>query len=321
MTYRGFNRDLPRIRSGPYGVSNGTLRGIGRTLSGILCRSSLIGRSGIWYNYNMITLFFAIAVGGGSFAAAYFAGDWGLGWSIFMGVVGLGVFQGVTGFLIQKRVKRDMERVQGIMMAGQRQIQQKIQRWQLRPPGSVQAAQNEIFNDTKRFVHEALIQTETLGKYRLWVPMMDRQIATAKLQLNWMIKEFKQVDKLMPKALCIDPTMSAIKMARMYMLDRPLAEIEKVYRKGVRRTRYNGNVLLAAAMSWMQVQKGDADGAFKTLTEALKKSDNETLKHNHEQLMNNRVAHFSNSGIGEQWYSLQLEEPKVHAQRQRSVYR
>ena len=269
----------------------------------------------------MITLFFAIAVGGGSFAAAYFAGDWGLGWSIFMGVVGFGVFQGVTGFLIQKRVKRDMERVQGIMMAGQRQIQQKIQRWQLRPPGSVQAAQNEIFNDTKRFVHEALMQTETLGKYRLWVPMMDRQIATAKLQLNWMIKEFKQVDKLMPKALCIDPTMSAIKMARMYMLDRPLAEIEKVYRKGVRRTRYNGNVLLAAAMSWMQVQKGDADGAFKTLTEALKKSDNETLKHNHEQLMNNRVAHFSNSGIGEQWYSLQLEEPKVHAQRQRSVYR
>ena len=269
----------------------------------------------------MITLIFALAVGGGGFAAAYYAGDWGLGWSIFAGVAGFGVFQGVFGFIIQKRVKGDMEKVQGILLAGQKQIQQKTQRWQMRPPGSIQAAQNEIFNDTKVFVREALAQTETLRKYRLWVPMMDRQIATAQLQLNWMIKEFKVVDKLMPKVICVDPMMSAIKMARMYMLERPTAEIEKAYRKGVGRVRYNGNVLLAATMSWIQVQRGEVDAAFKTLTEALKKSDNETLKRNHELLMNNRVAHFSNSGIGDQWYSLFLEEPKVRMQRQRSVYR
>ena len=269
----------------------------------------------------MITLIFAIAVGGGGFAAAYWPGDWGLGWSIFAGIAGFAVFQGVFGFILQKKVKRDMEKVQGILLAGQKQLQQKMQRWQMRPPGSIQAAQKEIFEDTKVFVKEALAQTETLRKYRLWVPMMDRQIATAQLQLNWMIKEFKVVDKLMPKALCVDPMMSAIKMARMYTLGSPLKDIEKVYRKGVGRVRYNGNVLLAAAMSWMQVQKGETDAAFKTLTEAIKKSDNETLKRNHGELMNNRVAHFSNSGIGDQWYSLYLEEPKVRTQRQRSVYR
>ncbi len=107
----------------------------------------------------------------------------------------------------------------------------------------------------------------------------------------------------------------------MYTLGSPLRVIERVYRKGVGRVGYNGNVLLAATMSWMQVQKGETDAAFKTLTEALKKSDNETLKHNHEALMNNRVAHFSNSGIGDQWYSLLLEEPRVRTQRRRSVYR
>ena len=74
-------------------------------------------------------------------------------------------------------------------------------------------------------------------------------------------------------------------------------------------------------MSWIQVQKNDLDGAFKTLTEALKKSDNEALKRNHEALMNNRPAHFTNSAIGDQWYSLLLEEPKVRMQRPRSVYR
>ena len=269
----------------------------------------------------MITLTLAILTGCGCFAAVYFPGDGGFGWSIAAGVAGFAVFQGVVGFLLQKRVKRDMEGVQAILVAGQKRLQQKMQRWQMRPPGSVQAAQKEIFEDTKVFVKEALAQTETLRKYRLWVPMMDRQIATAQLQLSWMIKDFKTVDRLMPKAICLDPTMSAIKMARLYMLEKPTAEIEKVYRKGVGRTRYNGNVLLAATMSWIQVQKGDHDGAFRTLTEALKKSDNEALKRNHEALMNNRPAHFTNSGIGDQGYSLFLEEPKVRMQRPRSIYR
>ena len=269
----------------------------------------------------MITLALAIAAGGGTFAAAYVVGDWGIGWSIFAGVLGFGVFQGVVGYLIQKRVKREMEKVQAILTDGQKQLQQKMHRWQVRPPGSVQAAQREIEADTRVFVKRALEQTSSLERFRPWVPMMGRQIATARLQLCWMIKDFKTVDALMPKAICIDPMMSAIKMSRMYMTDAPTDEIAKVYRKAVARTRYNGNVLLAAAMSWMQVRRGDADGAFKTLTEALKKSDNATLKQNHELLMNNRVAHFSNSGLGDQWYSLLLEEPRVRAQRQRSVYR
>ena len=269
----------------------------------------------------MITLIIAIVVGSGGFAAAYFAGDWGLVWSIVVGVGGFGVFQAVVGVFIQKKVKRDMESVQRILLDGQKRIQQKMQRWQVRPIGSIQAAQNEIANDTKVFVKEALAQTGVLEKYKLWVPLMSRQIATARLQLSWMIRDFQTVDQLMPKAICIDSTMSAIKMARMYMLDQPVKDIQKVYEKGVRRTRYNGNVLLAATMSWIQVKRGDADGAFKTLTEALKKSDNATLKQNHEHLMNNRVAHFSNTGIGDQWYSLLLEEPRMHVQRQRSVYR
>lgn len=269
----------------------------------------------------MITLILALAVGFGGFAAAQYVADFGTGWSIFSGLVCFGVFQGVFGVFIQKRVKRDMDGVQAVLVAGQRRLQEKMQRWQLRPPGSIQAAQKEIAEDTRVFVTEAIAKTECLSKYRFWVPMMNRQIATAQLQLCWMIKDFRRVDALMPKAIFIDPTMSAIKIARMYMKGEPSEAIAKAYNKAVRRVRYNGNVLLAAAWSWIQVQRGDADGAFKTLTEALKKSDDATLKRNHEILMNNRVAHFSNSALGDQWYSLLLEEPKVKMQRQRPVYR
>ena len=269
----------------------------------------------------MITLAIALSAGFGGFAASYWGADVGLGWSITIGVLLLVAVQATLGIIVQRRVKADMERVQAILVAGQNRLQQKMQRWQMRPPGSMQMMQREIFEDTKLFVRDAIAHTAALEKYRLWVPMMGRQIATARIQLSWMVKDFKTVDALMPKALLVDPTMCCIKMARMQMLDAPLDEIRAVYRKGVRRVRYNGNVLLAATMSWIELKRGDVDAAFKTLTAALKKSDNETLKRNHECLMNNRPAHFSNSGIGDQWYSLLLEEPRMHMPRQRSVYR
>ncbi len=269
----------------------------------------------------MITLFLALAAACGGFSASYWGADFGLGWSIFLGIVAFGVFQSVVGLTLQRKVKADMTKVQGILEAGQKKLQTKMQRWQMRPPGSIQAAQKEIADDTKVFVKEALAQTETLAKYKGWIPMIERQMATAQFQLNWMIRDFKKVDELMPKVMFLDPTTVAMKLARQQALNIDLAEMEKVYKKAVRRLKYNQNVLLAATWSWILVNRGKVDDAFKALTEALKNSDNEVLKRNHEALMNNRVAHFSNSGIGDQWYSLYLEEPRVKMQRPRSVYR
>ena len=269
----------------------------------------------------MLSWIIALAAGGGAYAASSVLADLGRGWSVFLAVVAFAAVQIAVGLAVRRRVTAEMERVQGILVAGQKRLQQKMQRWQIRPLGSPKEAQREIMANTKLFVAEAMAQTAALEKYRLWVPLMDRQIATARVQLSWMVKDFKTVDALMPKVLLVDPMMTAIKIARLHMTGGDFKEIEKLYRKGVGRVRYNGNVLLAAEMSWIQVKRGDADGAFKTLTEALKKSDDATLKRNHECLMNNRVGHFSNSGLGDQWYSLLLEEPKVHVQRQRSVYR
>ena len=269
----------------------------------------------------MITLILsvlaAVAVGAGLRCGL----DWPWVWSIVLGVVSFFAVQIVLGMRVRKRIMEIMTTVQGIMTDGQKRLQEKIQRWQIRPPGSMQAAQKEIADDTRVFVKEAIAATEALDKFRLWVPMIDRQKATAQLQLNWMIRDFRKVDELMPKALLVDPTMVAMKIARLQMLDRPIEEIRKVYEKGVRRLKYNQNVLLAACYSWILVKRELVDEAFKVLTEALRNSDNETLRQNHEILMNNRVAHFSNSGLGDMWYSLMLEEPKVRMQRPRSVYR
>lgn len=245
----------------------------------------------------------------------------GYGWSTFFGVLTFGVVQGVSGYLVQKKVKAAMTRVQAILVGGQKQLQAKVARWQMRPPSSIQAAQAEMARDQRVFVKDALAETEKLHHFDLWVPFMKRQIATAQFQLHWMIKDFKAVDELMPKAMFLDPTMSAMKLARLQMLNAPTEEITKVYAKAVRRLRYNQNVLLAAAYSWILVKRNDVDGAFKALNRALENSDNVVLKANREHLANNRLAHFSNAGIGEQWYALQLEEPKYNQPRQRMQWR
>lgn len=269
----------------------------------------------------MLTSLISLALSLGIGAAAWLYADFAWGWCVVDAVLAFAVCQAVAAFFIQKRVKRVMDGVQAILVDGQKRLQAKTRQWQFRPPGSVQAAQREMAADTRVFVMQALAETEKLRAYRLWVPLMERQVATAQFQLRWMIKDFAAVDRLMKKALFVDPTMSAMKMARLFMRDADEREIRKVYDKAVRRVKYNGNVLLAATMSWIEVRRNLVDEAFKTLTEALKKSDDATLKRNHEVLMNNRVGHFSNSGLGDAWYALLLEEPKVHAARPRDVYR
>ena len=127
------------------------------------------------------------------------SGTLGYGWSTFHGVLAFGLTQFIAGRVIQKRVKAVMESVQAVLMEGQKRLQAKMARWQMRPPGSIQAMQAEMARDQKVFVTEALSRTEELRRFVMWVPMMKRQIATAQFQLHWMIKDFKKVDELMPK--------------------------------------------------------------------------------------------------------------------------
>ena len=265
----------------------------------------------------LISFSLALAV----WCGLFFSDVLGYGWSTFWATLAFVVSQVLIGRHFQKKLKAGMGEVQGIMLAGQKRLQAKVQRWQVNPPGSMQAAQAEMMRDTKVFVKDALAATETLRRYQGWVPLMKRQIATAQLQLHWMVKEFDEVDRLMPQALTIDPTIASMKMARMQMKNEPIAEIEKLYRKTVRRLRYNQNVVPAALYSWILVKRGDVDGAFKALTEALKNSDDSVLRQNHEHLMNNRVNNFSNANLGDKWYTLMLEEPRMSRPRSRMHWR
>ncbi|HNX33518.1 MAG TPA: hypothetical protein PKM57_02755 [Kiritimatiellia bacterium] len=237
------------------------------------------------------------------------------GWATFWGVLAFVAGQAGTGFLIQKRIKNDMGAVQKILEDGQKRLQFKMNQWQMRPPGSIKQAQQEIERDQRTFVERALEESKGLERYNRWAPLMGRQIATMRIQLYWMLKDFKNVDELMPKALIVDPLMAAIKIARMFM--KKEAGIDKVFAKHTARLRYGQGALLYGLYSWILVQNKDLDGAHKVLIRACENMENDTIKKNREHLANNRVGHFSNAGLGDEWYALHLEQPKVKMQRQR----
>ena len=262
----------------------------------------------------MVTILINVLLGALLAAALGLTGVAGWGWSAFWGVLAFVAGQGGVGFLIQKRVKAAMGGVQKILEDGQRRLQMKVNQWQMRPPGSLKQAQQEIEREQRLFVERALEASKGLERFNLWAPLMGRQIATLRVQLYWMLKEFKKVDELLPKALVVDPMMAAVKIARMQMKGE--AGIDKVFRKHTARVRYNEGALLYGLYAWILVQKKDIDGAHKVLIEACEKMENETIKRNREHLANNRVGHFSNAGLGDQWYALHLEEPKVKMQRQ-----
>jgi hypothetical protein len=177
-------------------------------------------------------------------------------------------------------------------------------------------AQLEMERDQKRIVEQALEASKNLERFNRWVPLMEKQIATLRIQLYWSVKNFKKVDELMPLAIFMEPMMISVKLARLYMLEADIAEMEKFFKKQSLKLRYGQGVALYSLMAWIYVQRNDLDKANKVLIEACEKMENEVVKRNREHLANNHPALFSNTGLGEEWYALHLEQPKMKQQRQ-----
>ena len=74
--------------------------------------------------------------------------------------------------------------------------------------------------------------------------------------------------------------------------------------------------LVASTYAWIKLRQEQPDKAVAALVAAKKLSDNATLIENCDRLVNGKTKHFSNAGLGDAWYSLYLEEPKIKPQRQ-----
>ena len=96
---------------------------------------------------------------------------------------------------------------------------------------------------------------------------------------------------------------------------------EKTFKKKIRRYKTDNATLLYALYSWILVKTDESEEAIKVLLKGKKVTDNDTITRNWENLVNGRIKKFSNAGIGDEWYSLYLEEPKIQKPKQKVMRR
>lgn len=232
-------------------------------------------------------------------ATAVFAACW----------IGIGLF-------IRTRINKVNNTIQEQMTEAQKKINRKLQAFQNRPGANAKSIQKTLEKDQHATLLEAVRETHRLDPYFKWNLLLEKQINTMRMMFYYQMKDFAKVDELLPRCIFFDPRASAFKIARMYKRKTP--GIEKFFTRKAKRLKGENAALLYGLYSWILVKNGETDKALKLLTEARKKADHPTIMENREKLANGKVKQFSNSGLGELWYALYLEDPKI---KQKKVHR
>ncbi len=257
----------------------------------------------------MLTIIISIIAGliaGFSLSAAW------QGHPVWAWTVGVLVFFAINILInlwLKKRLEAIFNGVQKHLTETQDRLRRKINMMQSKLQGgpklqaSLEAEQNQS-------VLEAIGMLDQVAPLKKWNLLAGRQADTLKAQLYYQLKDFAAADPLLDKALIMDPSTLCMRMAREYkrgMMDK----VEKSFKKGVKRFKDEKGTLVYALYSWILVNENRIDEAVVVLDEGKDSTENPVLKQNWEHLVNGRAKRFSNAPLGDLWYSLQLEQPKM----------
>lgn len=230
-------------------------------------------------------------------------------WGISVGLLTSIAVQLLIGLYLRKKIKRLTNDIQTILQNGQEKLSRKVQFFQQKPTGGVATMQKLLEKDQQVFINEALLATKRLEPLFRWNFLLEKQVNTMRLQLYYQLKQFDKVDKLINKALFIDQMSIAMKLARLYVNNNP--NYKKLFYKKVKNFKKDDATILYAAYSWMLVKENKIDEAIKVLKKGKEVTGNEILTRNWENLVNGKTKNFSNTGLGDTWYALHLEEVKL----------
>ncbi len=265
----------------------------------------------------MLTMLLSLTFGVCVFAATRYGADFHSGWAIACAFIAMFLFQLAAALLIRRAVNKRNVQIQEIMVDVQRRIEAKQQHFMRHPMGSQKLMMQQLEREQSAGLERALAACDMFKPLYLWNFFLEKQINTMKMAFYYQLKRFEQVDALLPKCMFLEPQAVCMKMVRMYKNNDP--GLEKFFRKKGASLKKDACVLPCSLYAWMLLKKGKGDEALAVLAAAKKKTDNETLIRNWEALANGKLKQFSNAGLGETWYALGLEEPKM--QRVQPQYR
>ena len=236
-------------------------------------------------------------------------------WTVISGIVSFLAAMITTGLIMRRKINKVNADLQGILMGGQKRINKKIQAFQNKPNASPVLVQKLVEKEQTEFLEKALDFTKNLEPFCKWNLLMQKQIDTLRMQFNYQLKRFSEVDQIIENTsllkgiMVMDPMIAAMEMARMYKNGKT-AELEELFKKYSRKFTKKPNVAIIYALySWALVKNGEHDKAREVLYQGKESTGNEILAKNWEALSNNKLKKFSNAGFGDEWFALFLENP------------
>lgn len=266
----------------------------------------------------MLAIIISLGIGAAAGIILFWIG-FGPAMYITIGFLLFALLQVLTGLLIRKLVKKYTKEIQDVISGAQTKLNKKIQFFQQKPQGGIKTMQKLLEKDQQGFIREALDATKRFEKLYPWNVLLRKQVYTMRMQFYYQLKEFNKVDELIPKSLYMEPMSISMKMARLYKKGDD--SYKQIFYKKAKKFKNENGVILYALYSWILVKNGNIEEAIKVLQKGKEKTGSEVLERNLEHLVNGREKRFSNAEIGDVWYSLYLEEPKVQKPKQQMVYR
>ena len=242
-------------------------------------------------------------------------------WSIVFCVLAFLAVQIIISLIIRKLSNRITAVLQGIMQETQRKIMVKQNQFMRRPLGQEQMIR-ELEKEQAIGIDQMIKALDLYNPLYLWQPMLKKQVNTMRMMFSYQKREFDKVDELMRNCFLMDAQSISMKMARMYANKEEDKALDKFYKKKCFRFRGNDAVLTVSVYAWILVKRERIDDAVKVLADTkIRTSDNPVIVKNWEALVNGKVKHFSNAQIGDTWYALYLEKPKMQKVQQNVRYR
>lgn len=238
--------------------------------------------------------------------------NWGLFWDIATPVLCAIVSMVVLGLILRRLIGKKQQAVQDIMLETQTKVNRQIEQFNRRPPSSMSAARQITEKIQASGLRRALEALNGLKPFYWWNFLLSRQVNTMKAMLYFQLHEDKKVDELLPKSLLLDAQSMAIQLVRDYRKGE-FEHLEKVFRSKSKRLKGDQAAFLAGVYAWMQLRREtpDVQKALSALRQAAQTSDHAVLTENIDRLVNGKIKHYTNSSLGENWYALGLEEPKM----------
>lgn len=261
----------------------------------------------------MLAIISAIIVGVTSGVLIY--REAGVGWGVTAGVTAFGIIYILIGLLIFAKVKKINKSIQELMQTASNKLNRRMQQLQLKPQGGVKSMQKMLEKEQNKALAEAVKMTKAAEPLFSWNLMLKKQISTMRMMFYYQMKDYDQVDKLLPHCMVFsDPRALSMKIARQFVNKDP--ELAHSLKK-LKRFKGDAAVVLYALASWVLVKQQKVEDAVKLLVDARSKCDNEVINNNWEALVNGNVKKFSNAGLGDEWYALYLEEAKMKTKKAR----